>query len=140
MNPGINALQALPSELDYELRVVGRAEATYVSQLRARSSPEVWRRISFLQQVEISRLAEVLGETTVLIFPSRSENSPNAVKEAVVAGVPIVGSRVGSVPEYVRPGRNGVLVSPGDAPALTRGVRQEKLLNNPAKPRRTYSV
>lgn len=125
----LEALSGLPGGLDYELQVIGRAEKTYLEQLQARTDPQVWRRIQFLQAVDVGRIARLLEQATMLIFPSRSENSPNAVKEAVVAGVPVVASRVGSVPEYVLAERNGVLVAPGDAPALAEGI--QKALQDP---------
>jgi glycosyltransferase involved in cell wall biosynthesis len=65
----------------------------------------------------------------MLVFPSRSENSPNAVKEAVVAGVPVVAAAVGSVAEYVLTGKNGVLAKPGSSESLTEGIM--RLLGDP---------
>ena len=49
--------------------------------------------------------------------------SPNSVKEAVVAGVPVIGSAVGGIPDYVFPGRNGVLHSPDNLPELIEAIR-----------------
>ena len=50
----------------------------------------------------------------MLLLPTRADTSPNAVKEAVVAGVPVVASNVGGIPDYVTHGENGFLFESGD--------------------------
>jgi glycosyltransferase involved in cell wall biosynthesis len=56
-------------------------------------------------------------------MPTRADTSPNAVKEAVVAGVPVVASTIGGIPDYVVPERNGLLFPPGDLEALVGQIR-----------------
>ena len=58
-----------------------------------------------------------------MIHPTRADNSPNAVKEAVVAGVPVIASDIGGIPDYVFPGQNGFLFPPGDATACLTAIR-----------------
>jgi glycosyltransferase involved in cell wall biosynthesis len=58
-----------------------------------------------------------------LLLPTRADTSPNAVKEAVVAGVPVVASRVGGIPDYVFPGENGVLFAPGNKSEFVDAIR-----------------
>ena len=52
----------------------------------------------------------------VLVMPSRAESFPYVVLEAAAAGVPIIASAVGGIPEILPA---GVLVPPADLPALT---------------------
>jgi glycosyltransferase involved in cell wall biosynthesis len=47
-----------------------------------------------------------------------------AVKEAVVAGVPVVGTQVGGIPDYVFPEKNGVLCAAGDVTAFAEAIRR----------------
>ena len=53
---------------------------------------------------------------------SRSEGMPQAVLEAAVAGLPIVATRVGGLPELIEDGRTGILIEPNDPAALTRAL------------------
>jgi len=62
----------------------------------------------------------LLAGARVLAHPSRTEGLGMAVVEAMMAGVPVVASQVGGIPEIVQ--SEGELVPPGDAPALARGI------------------
>jgi glycosyltransferase involved in cell wall biosynthesis len=46
-----------------------------------------------------------------------------AAKEAALAGVPVVGSAVGGIPDYIVPGENGLLFPSGDLQACSQAVR-----------------
>jgi glycosyltransferase involved in cell wall biosynthesis len=63
-------------------------------------------------------LAMVYSAADVFVICSTQDNLPNTVLEALACGVPVVGHRVGGIPDMVRDGINGVTVLPGDASAL----------------------
>lgn len=69
----------------------------------------------------------------VMVLSSLSEGSPNVILEAMAAGVPVVGTRVGGVPELVEEGSTGLLVEPADALGLAHAMRE--LLDDPASAR-----
>jgi glycosyltransferase involved in cell wall biosynthesis len=64
----------------------------------------------------------LLAAARVFVMPSRSEGQGMAVVEAMLAGVPVVASAVGGIPEVL--GETGLLVPPGDAPALARALQR----------------
>lgn len=58
------------------------------------------------------------SKASVFTLPSASEASPNVVIEAMAMGLPVVGTRVGGIPELIENGRTGILVNPGDPRGL----------------------
>ena len=77
--------------------------------------------VTFHGSTPHDRIGEALGAIDVLVVPSIwPENSPFVVQEALRAGVPVVASRIGGLPEVVADGRNGLLFCPGDVEDLAR--------------------
>jgi GT2 family glycosyltransferase/glycosyltransferase involved in cell wall biosynthesis len=66
-------------------------------------------------------VASALAAIDILVVPSIwPENSPLVIHEAFLAGVPVVASRIGGIPELVTDGRNGLLFNAGDVTDLGR--------------------
>ena len=66
-----------------------------------------------------------LASLDVLVVPSVwPENSPLVIQEAFLAGVPVVASRIGGIPEVVTDGVNGLLFEPGSSADLGRALRR----------------
>ncbi|MBI3782656.1 MAG: glycosyltransferase [Deltaproteobacteria bacterium] len=66
--------------------------------------------------------AALIAAADVLVCPSRSEGFPQVPIEAMAAGVPVVATNVGGVPEVVVPGRGGCLVPVEDPAALAAAL------------------
>lgn len=66
-----------------------------------------------------------LRKYDVFVFPtSLKESLGLAAIEAMACGVPVIGSRIGALPEYIEDGKNGFLFEPGDAEQLAECVRR----------------
>jgi glycosyltransferase involved in cell wall biosynthesis len=59
------------------------------------------------------------GIADIAVLASRTEGSPNALLEAMAAGVPAVATTVGGIPEIATDGETALLVPPGDTEKLT---------------------
>ena len=65
---------------------------------------------------------ERLGRADIFVLPTHAEGMPIAILEAMAAGLPIVASRVAGIPDMIRDGQEGFLVSSGDVPALVQAL------------------
>jgi len=80
--------------------------------------------VRYMGSLGAAGVADLLQDASFAIVPSRChENLPFAAIESVAAGVPVVASRVGGLPEIVEHGVNGLLVPPGDPAALAEAMR-----------------
>ena len=66
---------------------------------------------------------ECLAGSDVFVLSSNWEGNPLAVMEAMAAGLPVVGTTVGGVPELVESGRQGFLVAPEDHRAFSTAMQ-----------------
>lgn len=77
--------------------------------------------------VKISRLAD----TDILVLPSYFEGMPMSIIEAMAAGLPVVATRIGGIPDQIVHQYNGLLIEPGDITALAQAL--QFLAENPAE-------
>jgi len=70
----------------------------------------------------------VAATADVVVVPSRAENLPMAALEAMAAALPVVGTRVGGMPELVEDGVTGIVVPPDDPGAMAAAI--DKVLSD----------
>jgi glycosyltransferase involved in cell wall biosynthesis len=70
----------------------------------------------------VRRIGDVYAAADAVAVPARREAFGRVAAEALVAGRPVVATRVGGVPEVVRAGTDAILVAPNDPGALARGL------------------
>ena len=76
-------------------------------------------------------VADILRASDAFVLSSRWEGNPMSVMEAMAAGLPVVSTAVGGVPELVRDGETGLLVPSEDTGALAQAI--QALVDNPAR-------
>ena len=59
----------------------------------------------------------------IFVLTPYEEAFGNVFAEAIAAGLPVIGTDIGAIPDLVQHGENGILVKPGDAEAIARAVR-----------------
>ena len=72
----------------------------------------------------VADVGERLPELDVLVQPSRADNLPVSILEAMAAGLPVVGTRVGGIPELIVDGVTGFVVEPESPRALADALEQ----------------
>lgn len=118
INQLFNALDLLGD--DVELHIAG--EGGLANEVAARSARDA--RISFHGFVSFDHLARLLHSADAVIVPSVCyENSPTIIYESFLAGVPVIASRIGGVPELIEEEKTGLLVTPGDQEDLARAMQ-----------------
>jgi len=68
--------------------------------------------------------AGLLASSDVLVLPSHAEGMPICVLEAMQAGLAVVTTDVGALPEMIESGRDGLLIEAGDVTALAAAMRR----------------
>lgn len=115
--------QAAPSTAT--LFIVGEPQnAEYAAQLVAQAQAlQIAERVRFVGKVSQRELAAYFAQARVAVLPSFSEGLPRVVLEAMLTGTPVIGTRVGGIPELIREGETGWLIPPNDVPALAAALR-----------------
>jgi glycosyltransferase involved in cell wall biosynthesis len=126
----LEAVRPLPAGA-YEVKVFGSLDVSpeYCHRLRVQSAGLAVR---FMGAFERERAADVYEQMDVLVVPSLwLENSPLVIHEAFMAGVPVVGARIGGIPDLLENGEDGLLYDPTSPAELTAILRD--LIDSPGR-------
>lgn len=100
---------------DFRLLVAGGGDQTMVEGLQRRAPGAV----RYLGKLPFYELRPVYAAAKLTLVPSIwYDNSPIVIYESLLMGTPVLGSRIGGIPELVEEGRTGYLFQPGDADDL----------------------
>jgi glycosyltransferase involved in cell wall biosynthesis len=81
--------------------------------------------VTFVGYLSGAALHDEVRAARALVLPSECyENAPMSVLEAYALGKPVIGARIGGIPEQIREGRTGFIVPSGDPDALAHVLRQ----------------
>lgn len=123
----LNAMVMLQEAgLDVCLTIAGSGASWYEKQLHAQThSLGISGRVSFLGRIERSLLSAVLSDSDVMVVPSIwPDPLPRIIQEGMDAGLVIVASEVGGIPEIIEDDVNGLMFPPGDANALAQQLQR----------------
>jgi glycosyltransferase involved in cell wall biosynthesis len=108
------------ARLDVPLRVRCYGEGPLRHELEELSrSLGTAHRVDFAGNVDRDAM---WADADLMVLPTHFEGFPITILEAMRAGVPVVASGVGGVPEAVEHGRTGLVVPPGDAGRLAAAI------------------
>ncbi len=115
-----------------EMHVYGPAglkgSAVYLEECRAMSAAAP--NIRFYPRIPVSEVPAVMRQYHLLCLPSiGNEMAPLVIQEALEAGLPVLGSDLPAISEWIQDGHNGLLFRTGEAAALRKKL--EEVLHNP---------
>jgi glycosyltransferase involved in cell wall biosynthesis len=111
--------------LEFTLEIVGHEEFTgdWSRYRECFAAAGLGNRVRFLGAAYGAEKLAALRRADLFVLPSRSESFGIANLEAMAAGLPVVSTRTGAIPEYIQDGVHGLLVEPGDARGLAAALR-----------------
>jgi glycosyltransferase involved in cell wall biosynthesis len=122
----IDAYRRLSSEYaDLSLAIWGDAskQPAYLERLRRMGADAPG--LTFECRYDPADLGRILAEVDVLVVPARwPEIGPFVVLEAFASGTPVIGARIGNIPELVEHGASGLLFAPDSVADLERQMRR----------------
>jgi glycosyltransferase involved in cell wall biosynthesis len=101
---------------------------SYLLQLKGKLSPNAAKKVTFAGLVAHRNVPAFYKEADIYIGPSLYESFGVSIIEAMTAGVPVVATRVGAVPEVISDGKSGLVVEFNNPSAIADAVL--KLLSN----------
>jgi glycosyltransferase involved in cell wall biosynthesis len=120
----LTALDRLASAFRFRARFIGQAspDDPYCQEFLSRAGKTPW-----LDEVRVMSRAEIretFRRASLLVLPSLEDNCPMVILEAAAAGVPVLASGVGGVPEYVEDRVNGSLFDPNEPHELAERLAE----------------
>jgi glycosyltransferase involved in cell wall biosynthesis len=121
----ISALPFIPSNIQFI--IIGKGDEGKKLQKQA-NDLGVASRVKFVGFVPYADIPKYLSVCDIFIRPSRSEGFGNSFIEAMAAGIPVIATPVGGIPDFIDDGGTGVFCSSDNPQSIVRSV--SKLLND----------
>ena len=80
-------------------------------------------RIHLIGNQPNDQIPDWLSAADIFALPSHNEGLPIVILEAMACGLPVIGTRVGGIPEEIENEKNGILIDKGDSAALSRAIQ-----------------
>ncbi len=118
----LQAMHRLRSSRRVRLRIVGEDWGGYAVVAALTAELHLEDRVTLVGRLDRSALLREFAAADLFVLPSLFDSLPIAVLEAMAAGLPVVATRVGGVPDVVEDTHTGILVEPGDPTALAAAL------------------
>lgn len=119
----MEAFDQIRKKYDVRLQIVGDGNAmSFVREFAADRG--IGEDLDISGWLEGEALLDAYREADVLLLPSWSEGLPNAMIEAMAAGLAVIATRVGSVPDFLSDRKEGLLINPKDSAGLVAACEQ----------------
>lgn len=116
----VRAIANLPEKIVLLIAGTGELE----KELRALAKElDIEKRVVFAGLISHDVLPKLLASSDVFCRPSRSEGMGNAFIEAMAAGIPVIGTRVGGIPDIIEDGKDGLLIVPESSDEVASAVQ-----------------
>lgn len=86
---------------------------------------------TILKTYKLQEMPDVYRGSDLFVLPSENETFGQVFIEAMSCGIPVIGTKVGGIPEIIRDNYNGYLVPPDDSSILAQRI--ENIINDPSK-------
>jgi glycosyltransferase involved in cell wall biosynthesis len=120
--PLLRAFALIPPELGLRLRLIGEDWGGRATIERLAEEHGFRDRLTLTGPLPRPELLREYARADLFVLPSLFEPYGIVLMEAMAAGLPIVASRVGGIPEVVEDGTNALLVPPGNPGELARAI------------------
>ena len=118
---GVGTLVEAAARLPYRLKVIGGGELS--EELKVKSE-ELEGNVEFMGYRQWNDIKETVGRARFTVIPSEwYENNPLSVIEAECLGTPVLGARIGGIPELIDEGVSGMTFTSGDAGDLAEKIK-----------------
>lgn len=105
------------------LKLIGSASADVQSEIESFvSTAGLENAVRLTGNMTHNQIAEELKQAVCLVHPSWADSSPNTVYEAMIAGLPVIATRVGGLPYMIDAGQTGVLIAPHNPADLAEAL------------------
>lgn len=131
VDKGVKTIIEAMNGSNLQLVIVG--EGPIKEELEDMVKARQMKNIYFKGYLKGNELQSIIEDSLFAVLPSEwYENNPNSVLEAFALGKPVIGSRIGGIPELVRDGETGYTFEPGNAEDLSKKIKT-LLLNDTAR-------
>jgi len=120
---GIDMLIKILPRLNKEIRLIVVGDGLDIQRLKDLAQTiGVEKRVMFIGRIPYNRIGVYLKAADVFALPSSYEGMPHTILEAMIAGIPIVATNIGGIPELIEHGREGLLFESEDSSGLEESV------------------